>query len=395
MRPNTVHFVLTVEDSIVYGRHFYSKAAMQATVFGIVHTFVMSYTLTNALHDELDTMLRRMMVMWSAHHFQPVYSKLSNPHIPKATTPSGLMDIIALGNLLEFSQVLDRRSYYTADGIHWQEQHEIAMARQCYRWFQSWFVAKHDTTVGGKRISALCIFHRCLVEFAAAIIVYKRAEWAKTPRRGLLRKCTAEIVQEKIVHVFDLNFPELLPCLRKLVEDKAEFLYWTGPPLSIHYNGGQRTDPQLRDFEDRPIYLEDADEGMGNGDGNSKGKEKETVSNNLLRDGDQNGNMFGGLLHIFTLLTTQSVFKVPGITPPVKDCDMPMVQDDVKTQKGFPQSRNTGELLCICTIFGTQSASIFTLPGITAITENPDVPMEEAKQSPQFDNTQAGECLCV
>lgn len=341
MRPNTVHFVITVEDCIVYGRHFYSSASMQASIFGIVHTFVMSYTLTNTLHEELDTMLRRMMVMWSAHHFQSVYSKLTNPHIPKATTPSGLMDIIALGNLLEFSQVLDRRSYYTADGIHWQEQHEIAMARHRYRAFQSWFAAKHDTAVGGKSISAICIFHRCLVEFAAAIIVYKQATWAKTPRRGLLRKCTAEAVQEKIIHVFQSNFPELLPCLRKLVEDKVEFLYWTGPPLSIQYNDVRRRDPKLRDFEDRPIYLGDAHNGAGNG--NSKGKEEETASNNLLGyahkdlDGDQNREV---------------AVETPEHGENLKDVEH--VFDVTENQRPLLQSGTTGGLLHICTVFTTE-----------------------------------------
>ena len=145
MRPNTMHFVITVEDSIVYGRHFYSNASTQAMVFGIVHTFMLSSMITNTLHDQLDVMLRRMMVMWSTYHFLPAYSKLDNPHIPKTFTPSGLMDIIALGNLLELAQVLDRRSYYTDDGIHWQEVHEIALSRQRYRCFQDWFTRNHET----------------------------------------------------------------------------------------------------------------------------------------------------------------------------------------------------------------------------------------------------------
>lgn len=325
----------------------------------------MSYTLTNALHDELDAMLRRMMVMWSAHHDQPVYSKLTNPHIPKVSTQSGLMDIIAVGILLELSQVLDRRSYYTAHGIHWREQHEIALARHCYRAFQSWFTDNHRTTVGGKSISPIHIFHRCLVEFAAAVIVYKQAEWAKTPRRGSLKKCTAESVQEKTKHVFQSNFPELLPCLQKLVKDKVEFLYWTGPPITILCTGTRpKKDMQLRDFEDRPIYLDedlgsdnnpsdddnpsengntsdddnpsdddnasvddnnvDKDDGAGkdNSVGNSGGKEevdKETASNNLSKD-----------LH-----------------------EMPMVQDGTEADQSLSRSENTqaGESLLHSTVF--------------------------------------------
>ena len=65
MRPGTPHYVVTPENAITWGRHFYASSSMQDTVLGVVQTFVMDYGLTNALHDKSRTLLRRMMAMWS------------------------------------------------------------------------------------------------------------------------------------------------------------------------------------------------------------------------------------------------------------------------------------------------------------------------------------------
>jgi hypothetical protein len=59
-----VHYVVTVADSITYGRHFYSAGSISDTVFGIIHCFVMGYGVTNALHDTTRTLIRRIMRMW-------------------------------------------------------------------------------------------------------------------------------------------------------------------------------------------------------------------------------------------------------------------------------------------------------------------------------------------
>lgn len=65
MRPGTPHYVVTTEDAITWGRHFYASSSIQDTVLGVVQTFVMDYGLTNALHDKSRTLLRRIMAMWS------------------------------------------------------------------------------------------------------------------------------------------------------------------------------------------------------------------------------------------------------------------------------------------------------------------------------------------
>jgi len=64
MKPNTVHYVVTVDNAITYGRHFYPAHAAQLSTFGIIHVFILNYGVTNTLHNDIHTLVRRMMAMW-------------------------------------------------------------------------------------------------------------------------------------------------------------------------------------------------------------------------------------------------------------------------------------------------------------------------------------------
>jgi hypothetical protein len=255
MRPNTMHYVLTVDNSITYGRHFYASSSMQAAISGIVHAFVMNYAVTNVLHPTLDTMLRRMMAMWALDYDDDRSPNDSRtPHVPNISTVSGLMDTMALGNLMECAQVLDHR-FYSKPGklpFHWMEQQEMATARSRYRKLTARFTSDYVTIVGGRSIWPSSIFRRSLVEFAAAIVVYKQDMTDIAPK---VTGCTAITVLEDMIAMFTTNYPELLPCFHRLIEERVEFLHWTGPPITIR----TRTANDLPsgdsfDFEDRPIY---------------------------------------------------------------------------------------------------------------------------------------------
>jgi hypothetical protein len=64
MRPYTPHYVVTVDHSITYGRHFYASSSIINSILGIVHTFAAGYGITNTSHDYTRTLLRKLMVMW-------------------------------------------------------------------------------------------------------------------------------------------------------------------------------------------------------------------------------------------------------------------------------------------------------------------------------------------
>jgi hypothetical protein len=52
------------------------------------------------------------MAMWHLNYDEdPFFNGHGNPHVPDITTTAGLMDMMAIGNLLELANVIDRRSY--------------------------------------------------------------------------------------------------------------------------------------------------------------------------------------------------------------------------------------------------------------------------------------------
>ena len=61
MRPNTPHYVLTLENSINLGRHFYCRSTLADHAWGLVHTGLMERVITNTVHRELDTLCRRIL----------------------------------------------------------------------------------------------------------------------------------------------------------------------------------------------------------------------------------------------------------------------------------------------------------------------------------------------
>lgn len=69
MRPCTPHFVLGTEPSIVFGRHFYAASTIRRSAFGVLHTFVMGFVVTNTTHgDETKALFRQIMAFWYRHY---------------------------------------------------------------------------------------------------------------------------------------------------------------------------------------------------------------------------------------------------------------------------------------------------------------------------------------
>jgi hypothetical protein len=266
MRPGTPHYVVTVEDAIVYGNHFFATSTSQPTAFGIIHCFIMGYTITNQLHDDLFTFLRRQMAMWFTHFEHGAeFNTDENPHVPDVMKQAELLDLIAIGNIIELSTIIDRRCY-KSHGIHHLELAEMGASRLTYRRLRSLIAQKFVLTIAGKPVHPLLLFQRLLVEFAAAIVVYKEtAESSVPPVPG----CTAEKVKEKTITFFELNYPHLLPRLHSLIYSRYSKLCWDGPKIAITprteahcFFGRKRNTPAMakneprQDFSDQPIFIE-------------------------------------------------------------------------------------------------------------------------------------------
>jgi hypothetical protein len=206
--------------------------------------------------------------MWlNCYCEDPCFNPSSYPHVPNVRTENGLRDIMAIGNILELGTVLDRRCY-SSSGVHWRERIEMGSSRAMYRRLQSIISRKFVLSVEGQPVLPLVVFARSLVEFAAAVVVYKEdMESAGHKIQG----CLSTKVKDKMVTLFRLNYPELLPKLLSLIDSRAEYLYWTGPSISItsytdaydvfrRRAGKMVKNKPLRDFTDFPIYVDDGNE---------------------------------------------------------------------------------------------------------------------------------------
>jgi hypothetical protein len=67
MRPSVLHYVVTLEDAICLGGHTYSSQTLQATAFGMFHSFVASDVLTNTTHLHAIEGLQSITSYWKAH----------------------------------------------------------------------------------------------------------------------------------------------------------------------------------------------------------------------------------------------------------------------------------------------------------------------------------------
>jgi hypothetical protein len=278
MRPNALHYVVTMEDALLYGRHFLPTSTVQSTTCGIVHCFIMGLAITNDMRDTLGTMLRRMMAMWHVYYYDQLwkFSPPQDPHIPNLATVDGLMDCIAVGNVLELAQVLDRRAYLKA-GIHGLEQQEMAMARWRYRLIQKNFAKFFVTVVGGQRIHPMSIFRRSLMEFAVALYQYKQQTANTAPR---VPGCTPASLEGKLTSYFQSNYPELAPAFRKLLDKGVASFTWAGPPIEIRIRTKANqlaVDQPAPAFNFADLVLYETADVQSNAPGQSPGEEQDIV----------------------------------------------------------------------------------------------------------------------
>jgi hypothetical protein len=61
MKPNTLHFVVTLENSINIGFHFFCLANLMDHICGVVHTGIAELIVTNTVHPELPPVMRRLL----------------------------------------------------------------------------------------------------------------------------------------------------------------------------------------------------------------------------------------------------------------------------------------------------------------------------------------------
>jgi hypothetical protein len=80
MRPNTPHYVVTLEDAITLGRHFYAMSTIKESIFASIHCAILNSALTNADCPESYGLLRRILIMTIGKYMQGVTGYQRKPY---------------------------------------------------------------------------------------------------------------------------------------------------------------------------------------------------------------------------------------------------------------------------------------------------------------------------
>ncbi|KAK0436514.1 hypothetical protein EV421DRAFT_1907855 [Armillaria borealis] len=209
MWPNTHHVVITLENCIVSGQHFYVSSCIEDTVVGFVHTHMWDFFITNVLHYELRPLLLRMMCYFAQVICGPGGRQASDIHCLDISTRCGLLDVVALGNFCVFATVLNGQN---------EEQYKegVLLAMNCYKDIIQ--VASHDFVLylpkGEQKVTPFQLAQASAKHFAAALIIYlKRVadmqhESAEVVDDPLDLECFQRGALAVLKELFDVGLPQ-------------------------------------------------------------------------------------------------------------------------------------------------------------------------------------------
>lgn len=155
-------------------------------------------------------------------------------------TQDGLLDVIALGCVIEFATALCRVRYadhYDPDTAEAETIHaEESQARTWFRVIMKIFATKYGTVVSGQMVHPSYIWHHCLVGFAAAVVTLM-----KTKARTLepFPNGTASKVTSTFRSHLEHDHPHLLAPFNAALKEKIgnkparTSLLWDGRAIQI------------------------------------------------------------------------------------------------------------------------------------------------------------------
>jgi hypothetical protein len=153
-------------------------------------------------------------------------------HVIDVTQVDGLLDMIALGNIIEFAVVLD---YRTHEGIELDDdeylEREAAMAH--YRTFMTWYSKHYGLLINDNWVNASYLVKQQLISFGAILGDYFSKAHSTVQRHDKLKGITPSSVKKIIRHHIQESWSSLLPAFDKLVTEPPSFLSYTGLPFCI------------------------------------------------------------------------------------------------------------------------------------------------------------------
>jgi hypothetical protein len=186
-------------------------------------------------------------------------------HVINVTQVDGLLDIIALGNIIEFGVVLDYRTYEEGIELDDNEYLEREAAMTHYRTFITWFSLRYGLRIGEAWVNPGYLFRRELISFGATLGAYFAKSHPTVQRHDKLKGISPLKVDKTIQHHIKTSWPDLVPAFDKLVANPPSFLSYKGPAFRIfrttHFRleeEGLLNNPLItesHDYAPAPIYV--------------------------------------------------------------------------------------------------------------------------------------------
>lgn len=219
MKPNTPHYVLTMDAAICHGGHFYAMSTIQDTIFGVFHMFALSKSITNTEHSNDSRLLLRRLTVYIHHvlvrgQFDPMSPALPTPHVPDVRTVEGVLDLFLVCVVAELGELLDPASYRKQhrDGQELEHDrlsiiHTRGLARELRAWWSSQFqfVDGDNLAINGETIF-LQVFRHQVKTLAA----YKR-DAEKAEMEAEEPACTAVEFELWTLRYFPRLYGEAIP----------------------------------------------------------------------------------------------------------------------------------------------------------------------------------------
>ena len=182
-------------------------------------------------------------------------------HVIDITNMDELLDLITVGNIIEFASALDHRTY---DDIPIsREEHleqEFAMTR--YHTFIRWFSKQFCLVIGNAVVNVSYIFKRQLISFGVTLGLYVSREHSAVQQVDRMKGITPAAVKKLIRHHIKHFWCDVLPAFDKMVENPSAVLYYVGPTIEIVAKtpdflarAQSMTIEEESDFKDAPIFL--------------------------------------------------------------------------------------------------------------------------------------------
>lgn len=239
MRPNTPHYVLTVQNAINLGHHFYCRSTLDDHSWGLIHTGIVEGAITNAVHPELYPFLLRMLdrsiqdyldiasgtcsIQGESRCIDKVCYSLAtdiiiDPHRINPLDWEGLLNLVHFGNVVELSHLWDP-GWYRQDGLSLLHKTQVAHIHQRYLEFQQLFSQRQRLKNGDVLVDpSKAFFEPSILQLAVAIYKYKQA------MKTFDNRFTVKELHTGLEKHFEKNRPELLAEFRQEIKKDVESL---------------------------------------------------------------------------------------------------------------------------------------------------------------------------